>query len=506
MWKFIILVIANFIIWKLFGINILKHLLFNPKINASIVGLGIILNIIAAIVDRRNMWMIIPWIISILDCIQDVIWGENYYGSVEDHISPLYAVKCISSMLTRGLSRAVFLIFTSLCIPRIAQADVKAAFEGRLPMEVDPQYPYSSSFVANFFDRFYSQEFLRFADPYIKNTVLYVLGNLFEGQNVVRYNTILGDSYRCPYTDDQFVKRYCGEYRLHGTEIQSKIRNSLEEGIILSNKRFIDETLARIRYVDVSTMNEDLGVKESLYTYIDVNYYHECGQKILDVLSNRRILLACDIADQNEFSFLADLQRKDPKCDRRWREYFIIFIMQPLLSEGIILSNEKCINEEYDRIKKKLEDAYPKKPLVKLAENITQEGRQAIAERKQAEREFFARERFYTYIDSNFYKNCKRKVLEALSEKATMVLRRIVELDELAFLKILQEEDSGLNQRWREHFIIFVMQPLVQEGSIREEDCLDGIWDTHQYGLVNGKAKLSRNGNANPLLIIDDDD
>ena len=179
----IILVIANFIILKLFGINILKHLLFNPKINATIVGIGIVLNIIGAVVDRKNMWMIIPWIISILDCIQDVIWGENYYGSVEEHISPLYAAKCITSMLTRGLSRAVFLMFTSLCIPRIAQADVKAAFEGKIPVRVDPQYPYGSSFVANFFDRFYSIEFLKFADYYIENAVLYVvenLENLFE--------------------------------------------------------------------------------------------------------------------------------------------------------------------------------------------------------------------------------------------------------------------------------------------------------------------------------------
>ncbi len=527
MWKFIILVIANFIIWKLFGINILKHLLFNPKINAAIVGLGIILNIIAAIVDRRNMWMIIPWIISILDCIQDVIWGENYYGSVEDHISPLYAVKCISSMLTRGLSRAVFLIFTSLCIPRIAQADVKAAFEGRVPMEVDPQYPYGSSFVANFFDRFYSQEFLRFADPYIKDTVLYVLGNLFEGQNVVRYSTILGDSYRCPYTDDQFVRRYCGEYKLHGSEIKSKIRNSLEEGNILTNEKFVDETAYQeCRQKTLKTLSgEDLFAcdisegniltnkefadetvpfqAESLYTYIDKNYYQECRQKILKIFSARGALLACDIADQKEFAFLMVLMEKDAGFDRNWRKYFIMFMMQPFILEGNILTNEKCVDEEFRLRQVRLENTYPKKFLQKFMEKITEEGKKALAERDNAEKELSSEESLYTYIDSNFYKDCKEKMLEALSKKGIMALRSIVKLEELSFLNELQEKDYKLDQRWREYFIIFIMQSLVKDGMVQEgavqvgvvqvgidpkESCLTGILDTHQYSVVGGKG------------------
>lgn len=411
MWKFIILIIANFIILKLFRINILKHLLFNPKINAAIVGLGIVMNIIGAVVDRRNMWMIIPWIISILDCIQDVIWGENYYGSVEEHISPLYAVKCISSMLTRGLSRAVFLIFTSLCIPRIAQADVKATFEGKIPVEVDPQYPYGSSFVANFFDRFYSQEFLRFVDPYIKNTVLYVMGNLFEGQNVVRYSTILGNSYRCPYTDDQFVKKYCGEYRLHESEIKSKIRNSIEK--------------------------------------------------------------------------------------------------------GSILTNEKCVDEEFQLRRFRLARAYPQKLMQKFAEMVTEEGKKALAERKNAEKELSSEELLYTYIDSNFYEDCKRTALEALSKRATMPVRSIVKLEELSFLNELQEKDFKLDQRWREYFIIFIMQSLVKDGMVQEgaaqegvvqvgidqkESCLTGISDTHQYSVVGGKGIIYNSKEDHPDL------
>ncbi len=478
MWKFIILVIANFIIWKIFGINILKHLLFNPKINASIVGLGIILNIIAAIVDRRNMWMIIPWIISILDCIQDVIWGENYYGSVDDHISPLYAVKCISSMLTRGLSRAVFLIFTSLCIPRIAQADVKAAFEGRVPMEVDPQYPYGSSFVANFFDRFYSQEFLRFADPYIKNTVLYVLGNLFEGQNVVRYNTILGDSYRCPYTDDQFVKRYCGEYRLHESEIKSKIRNSLEEGSILTNEKFVNET------VPFQT--------ETLYTYIDVNYYRECRQKILKTFSDRGALLVRDIADQKEFVFLMVLMEKDAGCDRNWRKYFIMFIMQPLVSEGIILTNKEFVDEEIRLRRSRLERAYPQKLIQKFTEMVTEEGKKALAERANAENELFSEESLYTYVDKNYYHECGQKIVEEMENKGGLSVGDMIEQFKLPFIKDLQEKDIGYNHRWQEYFIMFMMQPFISEGVISDETLSDAILDTHQYGLVNGKARLSR--------------
>ncbi|MBD5504057.1 MAG: hypothetical protein HDR09_10040 [Lachnospiraceae bacterium] len=411
MWTIIILVIANFIIVRLFGINILKHLLFNPKINASIVGLGIIMNIISAVVDRKQVWLIIPWIVSILDCIQDIIWGENYYGSVEDHISPLYAAKCITSILTRGISRAAFFLFTSLCIPRIALADVKRTFEGKRPTEVDPQYPYGSSFVANFFDRFYSIEFLRSADPYITNAVLYVienLENLFVEWKAVRYDSF-NSLYGCPYTDHEFVRKYSEKCKPYRTELENRIRNNLEE--------------------------------------------------------------------------------------------------------GKLLTNEKCVDEEFqlreNRLAKAVDKAKNKKLIVKFTEKMTEEGRQALAnaqaEIENTKSELFLKESVYTYVDSKFYEDCKRKVLDALSDKASMPVRTIVKLDKLSFLNDVQRKDIKLDQRWREYFVIFIMQELIQEGIVKDEAVLGGILDTHQYGLVNGKTILCRDKDnpVNPKLYDD---
>lgn len=402
MWTIIIIVIANFIIVKLFGINILKHLLFNPKINASIVGLGIIMNIISAVVDRKQAWLIIPWIVSILDCIQDVVWGENYYGAVEDHISPLYAAKCITSMFTRGISRAAFLLFTSLCIPRIALADVKSTFEGKRPTEVDPQYPYGSSLVANFFDGFYSMEFLRFADPYIENAVLYVvenLENLFMEWKVVRYDS-LNSSYGCPYTDYQLVRKYCEKCKPYKSEIENIIK-----------------------------MN---------------------------------------------------------------------------LSEGKFLTNEKCVDEEFQLRKDRLERAYPQKFLEKFAEKMTDVGKQLLAEREEVERELlFTSQKFlYTYVDINYYHNCEQKISEIMSNRGDLSACDIVELDELAFLIDLQKKDSGCNLRWREYFVIFIMQSLVDKGIIKEDQRSKKILDTHQYSHVNGKPRPSLVGSdpANAAL------
>lgn len=408
----IILVIINFIIMKLFGINILKHLLFNPKINASIVGVGIIINIITAIVNQKQIWLIIPWIISILDCLQDIICGENYYGSVEEHISPLYAVKCITSMFTNGLSRAAFFLFTSLCIPRIALADVKKTFEGKKPTEVNPQYPYNSSFVANFFDGFYSIKFLQFADSYIAGAVLYVvenLENLFVEWKAVRYDRF-NSLYGCSYTDYQFVRKYCEKSKPYRPEIENRIRNNIENGTLLTNKKCIDE----------------------------------------------------------EFQL-----RKD-------------------------------------RLAKVSEKVKNKKFIVKFAEKMTEEGKNALEqvwERENAKRELSLPESLYTYVDINYFRDCKKRALEALQEKAAMPIRKIVELDGLSFLDKQQEKDYGLNPRWKEYFVIYIMQSLVKDGIVEESDFLDGILDTHQYRYVNGKTGLSRNGDDpySPLYMEDDD-
>lgn len=414
MWTIIILLIVNFIIKKLFDINILKHLLFNPKINASITAGVCFFEIIKAVFTVANQGKIhfiiivllrsIPWLITILDCVQDIIWGEEYYGLVENHISPLYAVKSITSCLTVGLSRAVFFLFTSLYIPRAALRDVNQIFEGRRPTDVDPQYPYNSSFVANFFDRFYSTKFLQFADPYITEAVLYVvenLENLFAEWKAVRYDRF-NSLYGCPYTDDQFIRKYCEKAKPYRMEFEKIIRNNLEEGKLLTNK--------------------------------------------------------------------------------------------------------KCVDDEIQLRKENLEKFYPKKKIVKWAEKFTEEGKQALAERAEAERSLLAKESLYTYINANYYYDCGEKVSEAMSNRTILSACDIAELDEVVFLKDLEKKDSGCNGRWREYFIIFNMQWLVSEEIVNDENISNAILDRHQYGLVNGKAMVSRNANDIPGLALDDED
>lgn len=434
MWTIIILVILNFIILKLFGINILKHLLFNPKINASITVVAIVLYIIEFAVSVVRIipevavnprligsvilliGLIVVWTISILDCIQDIRRGEeyygrgeNYYGLVEDRISKLYAVKSITSWLTGGLSRAVFYLVTSRYIPKAALADVKATFEGKRPVEVNPQYPYGSSFVANFFAGFYSIEFLRFADPYITNAVSYVVENMFLEWKAVRYKAV-NPSYGCPYTDYRFVMRYGEKYDLLRPEIENRIKRNLESGKFLTNERHVDE----------------------------------------------------------EFKL---------------RE---------------------------DRLAEATEKEEDKNFVVKVIENIPKEGREALAKAREeienARNELSSKESLYTYVDYNFYEECKRKAVEALSDKTCMPVRNIVELEELSFLNDLQKKGYKPDQRWREYFVIFIMQSLVQDGIVKDESALDGILDTHQYGLADGRPMLERDGNNNPALALDDDD
>ena len=178
------------------------------------------------------------------------------------------------------------------------------------------------------------------------------------------------------------------------------------------------------------------------------------------------------------------------------------------LEEGKLLTNEKCVDEEFqlrsDRLAKVTDKMENKKFIVKFAETITEEGREALKqtqyEREKAEGELFSKGSLYTYIDNNYYENCKKNVTEALSRRTIMPVRSIINLEELVFLNDLQKNDSRLDRRWREYFIIFIMDSLVKDGIVKAEDNLNGILDTHQYGLANGKTILLHSKANNPEL------
>lgn len=78
------------------AIFLLKHILFNPRLNS-------VLNIIgfaALIVLSWNTVYssaIIIFVIAIIDCIRDIVLAEDIYEDVDIAIDPLYAIKSILS-------------------------------------------------------------------------------------------------------------------------------------------------------------------------------------------------------------------------------------------------------------------------------------------------------------------------------------------------------------------------------------------------------------------------
>ena len=112
-----------------------RHILFNPRVNSVITIIAL-----AILVIRTEPIMILLIIISVIDCVRDIVRAEDYYEDIEISIDRLYMTKSLLSIMTLGFVRAAFLLIVYPILYISVSSDIKRKVAAGLPMSNESQY------------------------------------------------------------------------------------------------------------------------------------------------------------------------------------------------------------------------------------------------------------------------------------------------------------------------------------------------------------------------------
>lgn len=135
----VIILAKNFIVAILKWIgNVIKTILFGPKVNSILTIILLVCFLIAdfsELGDGIQPLLKVLWILSILDCIRDILLADSYYRYGVDR---LYAVKSVLSLLTLGLVRGVFLFVVGPLMHRSVTQELRKTVDSG--QRVSPHY------------------------------------------------------------------------------------------------------------------------------------------------------------------------------------------------------------------------------------------------------------------------------------------------------------------------------------------------------------------------------
>lgn len=266
------------------AIFLLKHILFNPRLNS-------VLNIIgfaALIVLSWNTVYssaIIIFVIAIIDCIRDIVLAEDIYEDVDIAIDPLYAIKSILSILTLGIIRVIFLLIVVPCISLKASSAINRKLRSGYPLEYygkcENQYDY-------FIER--------------KINKLEKKGKIISNEETMKSEMKKSRARLDKLYPEKFIGKVIDT--VAGDKEMKKMRKYAESQINNSGKAYVS--------------------KETFEKY---------PQALIDVMSKRSKCSPADIRDFEELKAF----HFDKQCEgdgRKWAVYFIIQALQPLVESG----------------------------------------------------------------------------------------------------------------------------------------------------------------------------
>ncbi len=177
--------------------------------------------------------------------------------------------------------------------------------------------------------------------------------------------------------------------------------------------------------------------------------------------------------------------------------------MQQKIEEGAVLSNLDVVEQESQKSQNKVEEACPKTMAGKLGELFDGEMKE---KRKRAESEIEKFPKYSAFVDRAFYDYCQKTIVDVLKTKSRMSPEDILQLPELAQVTVLHKTPYPWDAMWAECFVVFLMAPLVADGTVIEYNNNDeNLLEHHQYWHVEGEPILVRDASEDPALALDDD-
>lgn len=290
MW-YIIIVLAAVLLFAKYGINAIKYILFEPRLNSAI-SIIYIICIIAAGKKVSGVWNVVL-IVSIIDCICDIIIAKDYYENIECRVDPLYRIKSLASLFTLGLARSAFLLVIEPGIYCYARFDLKKI------VKKEKVFPYPTEIVYS-----HCLQYRKYFNE--------LLNKKLEDGTVLSNQEFLVQ--RAKLISEKLEESY-----------PKNFVNKLIEMSPAGNESKMKRWQAQIEIDSLS----------SIYAYIDSYFYNQCKQEISDKMVNHSVLAPSGIVQKVELNCLKKINNKNIFQKDNWIEYFVEFVLNSLVQDGI---------------------------------------------------------------------------------------------------------------------------------------------------------------------------
>lgn len=267
-------------------IALIRHVLFNPKLNSvlTIIGLG------ALCVVYRDFsvfgYLLVISLIAVVDYIRDIVLAEELYEDVNDVIDRAYAVKSILSIFTLGHARVIFILIIVPIISAVASSDVKKKMYSGYPIKPVPSNAHGN------YNHFYRKKLKKLCET----------GELVSNEKVRAKEKKLSRERLDKLYPEKFLEKVID--MVAGDKEMKQRRKDAEKHI-----------------------NSSAGI-----AYVTAAAFKKYPQVLIDVMSQKSM---CSPADIKDFKELKSLHfDKEINGSRDWAVYFIILALQPLVEKG----------------------------------------------------------------------------------------------------------------------------------------------------------------------------
>ncbi len=285
-------------------ILLIKHVLFNPVVNSVISGIFFILVIIEGIKigGPAAAFLIGIMILLLVDCIRDIAIAKDYYEDIEIEIDKLYMVKSLTSILTLGFARLVFLFIVSPIQSLCILASIKKKIRSGYPLPHNLQAKSKNYYYVKW------------------------IGKLEKKGLIVSNIQTLNNEAK--------IRRKKLE-SLYPKQFLAKVVDVVAGDKATKRKRKVAEERLKPQSL------------RECYAYLGTNVFKQYADLITDAMSGKG---RYSVPDIKKFEELKPLHLTSPIYggNTQWSEYFIIQALQPLVLNGTFEDDDLNDNDVFD--------------------------------------------------------------------------------------------------------------------------------------------------------------
>lgn len=288
------------------GTGLWKHLLFNPQINSAF-SIYCVYRLIRE--GELTTIMFLLYVVVIIDCIRDIIIAKTYYDcrDIEYRVDPLYRTKSLLSLFTLGLARVVFLVFADRFIAASVSSDIDKVLQ---EYKIIPHYGFH---ISNYASSFSQKHFL--------------------WQYNMKYDEVIREKLKkgTILSNKEIVNSEFGIY-------EKKLARAYPQNLVEKIGEIISAEGKRAK-IEREYAREEIFKRSWYYAYVDKTFYNDCKEIISSCLANYGALSPDYIAQVLELENIEVFQKNIFSFPPNWVKYMVIFMIQPLVKDGVV---EEC--------------------------------------------------------------------------------------------------------------------------------------------------------------------